>query len=178
MNRQKSLVVFYSRTGTTKEIAGAISKKLECDTEEIFTADNRKGFFGFMKCSYEAIFKKLPAIREINKNPASYDIVIIGTPIWVGTMSSPIRTYLSQNSEYFKNVAFFCTHGGSGGSRAFGDVENIVAKKPLAVLELKQEEVREKDYSQKIEKFAEEVGNGALNICIRDLRLDILTISK
>ena len=112
-----SLVIFYSRTGTTKKIANIVSEKLSCDCEEIFDTKNRLGFFGWLRSGKDAMMKKLTILKEITKNPESYDLIIIGTPIWSSNMSTPIRTYIADNKDKLKDVAFFCTEGSKGGKK-------------------------------------------------------------
>ena len=36
----KTLIVYYSRTNVTKDIANRLQKELDCDIEEIQTAEN------------------------------------------------------------------------------------------------------------------------------------------
>ena len=76
------LIVFFSNTGNTKVLAEAILKEIKCDIEEITEIKVRKGFLGFMRSGFEAIAKKCPDINPLEKDTGSYDIVIIGTPIW------------------------------------------------------------------------------------------------
>jgi flavodoxin len=149
----KALVVFYSRTGMTKKIANAISASLDADIEEIEDVKSRRGVIGFLKSGREATLKKLADIRETKKNPSVYDIAIIGTPVWAANISSPVRTYLSQNNGRFKRVAFFCTMGGSGDSRPFKEMETVCGLKPVALLALKTEEVSKGAYAKKVEEF-------------------------
>lgn len=151
----KTLVVFYSRTGTTKKVAQTITDILRCDIEEIFDTNNRDGALGYFLAGRDATLRRLTTFKPVQKNPAEYDLVILGTPIWAFTMSTPIRTYISENKEKFKEVAFFCTEGGSGGRSAFRDMEDLCKKKPLSLLELKTAEVIKEKYSDKVEKFIE-----------------------
>ncbi|MFX0004733.1 MAG: flavodoxin, partial [Promethearchaeota archaeon] len=66
----KPLVVFYSRTGTTKKIAELISKSINCELEEIIDTKKRTGFIiGFLKSGYAAMKEKLTIIEKIQKNP-------------------------------------------------------------------------------------------------------------
>ena len=105
----KVLVVYYSRTGNTRFVAEAVTQSLEADIEEIKDGKNRMGVFGFLRCGYEAIFKKLTDIEVSGKNPEEYDLIIVGSPVWAGRLSSPVRTYLHLHGHKFKNVAFFIT---------------------------------------------------------------------
>ena len=59
----KVLVVYYSRTGNTRFVAEAVAQSLKADIEEIRDRKNRMGIFGFLRCGYEAIFKKLTDIE-------------------------------------------------------------------------------------------------------------------
>jgi len=153
----KTLVVFYSRTGTTKKIAGEIARKLGADTEEIIDRVNRKGPIGFIKSGMEAARKKEPAIKPLGKNPADYDLVIIGTPVWAGTMSSPIRTFLSGHKGKIKKVAFFCTQGGEQDQRIFGELEKLAGQEPKAILKLTTKEAASGETNGKIKNFCNDL---------------------
>ncbi len=153
----KALVIYYSRTGATRKIAEVMREKLQCDSEEISTTDSRTGLFGYIKCGFEAVFKKTPKIKAIKTDPGVYTIVIIGTPVWASTMSSPIRAYLAQNKGSLKKVAFFCTHSSPGSGNTFKDMGILCEKEPLVLLDLKTGEVAKNDYAGGIDKFVYEI---------------------
>jgi flavodoxin len=148
----KTLVVYYSRTGTTKTVGESLAKMLNCDIEEIFDIKKRSGSIGYMGAARDAGSKKLTKIKDITKDPESYDCIIIGTPIWAYTMSTPIRTYLTQYHEKFKQVAFFCTHRGNPGTN-FEDMEELANKKPIAIMELFHKDFKNGTDEQKIKDF-------------------------
>jgi flavodoxin len=144
----KTLVVFYSRTGNTKRAAKDIAENIKSDVDEIIDKKSRKGIFGWLGGGRDAFKKKLTDIRY-KKDPAEYDLVIIGTPVWAGTMAPAVRTYLIKQK--IKKVAFFCTYGGNKG-KSFIEMENLVSK-PIAVLDIKAANV---DTSQdRIRKFCD-----------------------
>ena len=149
----ETLIIFYSRTGTTKKIGEEISKNLKADVEEIISFKNYHGIFGYIKASIEAIFKKIPLIKT-KKNPFLYDLVIVGTPIWAGTIASPMRTYLTKNK--FKKVAFFCTRGGSKVEKTFREMEKLSCK-PISTLALKTKEVRNNLYKKQVKEFCDKL---------------------
>jgi flavodoxin len=82
-------VVFYSRDGATRKAAQAIAEALQCDIEEIIDTRKRHGFIGYMRSGFEAKFKKLTVLEETKKDPTTYDLIIVGTPIWASSVSSP-----------------------------------------------------------------------------------------
>jgi flavodoxin len=147
----KSLVVFYSRTGTTKKVAEAISKKLNADIEEIVDLKSRKGILGFFSGGKDAFKKELTKIKKTEKNPADYDLVLIGSPIWAGTMVPAVRTYL--NDAKIKKAAFFATGGSPSPQRVFPDMhEMIVDTQNIGQLYIPMKEVK-KGAEEKIEEF-------------------------
>ena len=155
----KLLVVYYSRTGNTKKVAGAISNFLNCEIEEIIDTEKRKGAYGFLNSSRQTIKKELTKIQAIKNNPADYDLTIIGTPVWVKTMSTPIRTYIDQHWNSFNKVAFFCTYNGSKNNIVFDGMEGLCAQKPISLLSLRAGELKNKKFSQKVNQFVNEIKN-------------------
>ena len=150
----KALVVYYSRTGTTRKVAEAIAGLLRCDIEEIKDTRSRAGAWGFVRSGEEATLKALPEIVEPARDPGEYGLVIVGTPVWAWTMSSPVRTYLTRYAARFRAVAFFLTTGGTGIERTFGHMEALCRKKPEAALGLTMPQVVKGDPSDKIRDFA------------------------
>jgi flavodoxin len=153
----KSIVIFYSMRGTTKKVAERIADVLRCDLEEIREPGARKGPFGFLKSGREAIRKLLPPICEPEKNPEDYDLVVLGTPVWAGTMASPMRSFLEKYGRRIKRAAFFCTAGGSAG-KTFREMETVSGHKGIAELALvaagaKYRNVLGGEWMNKIEDF-------------------------
>jgi len=90
----KPLVVFYSRTGTTKQIGEALVHMLDCDSEELLDTKKRSGPLGFVLAGRDAQAKKITTLADIKHDPALYDFVILGTPVWGGTLSSQFANAL------------------------------------------------------------------------------------
>lgn len=151
----KTLVAFYSRTGTTKKVAEKIAQNLNCDIEQITTPDNRSGITKYIKCGKEGLKRILAKINPTTKNPADYDLVIIGTPNWAGNMSSPIRTYLTENKDKFKKVAFFATMGGEDISKTFIEMEQIVNQKPVLAEAIQTKQVSKGNTDDFVTKFVD-----------------------
>lgn len=149
----KTLVAFYSRTGTTEKIASAIAEKTEADLEEIKDTVNRSGAMGYLRSGRDATKRKLTKLEPLKFEPDQYDLVIIGTPIWGWNVSVPVRTYITEQKDKFNQVVFFCTMGGSGDKRAFSEMEEIIGKKPIATFALTTKEVVSNNYAEALEKF-------------------------
>jgi len=151
----KALVVFYSRTGATKQVAEALAESLNCDSEELIDTKKRGGPLGFLSAGKDAKAKKLTKLTDIKRDPALYDLVILGTPIWAGTLSSAARTYVANNKSKFKRVAFFCTHGGGESQQLFAEMEALCERRPVSILALQEKEVKTGTYQGKIRQFVD-----------------------
>lgn len=151
----KILVVCYSRTGTTARIARELAHALGADTEMIRDVQSRDGFLGWLRSGYEATMKVRPAIQPIQKDPANYGLVVLGTPVWAGTMSSPMRTYIEQNRDKFKAVAFFCTQGAATEQGTFDDMADLCGMVPVATLSLQHAVVVKGDFREQLAEFVD-----------------------
>lgn len=136
----RALLAFYSWSGNTRMLAQRISTSMKCDVEEIYERKRRKGRIGFIMGGFEAALGLKPPIDEPKKDPSGYDILIIGSPIWAGDISSPVRTYLSR-AKGIKRVAFFCTQGGTDPGKAIKSLAKLCGKEPDAVLAVREKDI-------------------------------------
>lgn len=149
----KSLVVYYSRSGNTAKIAQRLANALECDIEEIIDTRKRSGIFGWLRSGRDAGNKSLTVLKEPINDPANYDLVVIGTPLWAGHVSTPVRTYIYHNQAKINNLAFFCTANQDKFSKAFDDMRELSGIAPVATLGVRAKEIKNKTYSDKISEF-------------------------
>ena len=99
VNQSKILVVYYSRTGTTKTVAEAIRDALGCEIDEIEDTKGRSGLIGWLMAGKDAGSGSLTKISGVDEEPSQYDVVVMGSPTWNGHMSTPIRTYITDNKD-------------------------------------------------------------------------------
>lgn len=149
----KTLIAYYSRTGTTKKVAENLAARLDADLEEIRDTADRSGIKGYLRSGRDAMKKNLTKLEPAGRNASEYDLVIVGTPIWAWNVSAPTRTYLEENKSKLKQAAFFCTMGGSGDQQAFAEMERISGQKPAGTLALKTVEVTKDMAEEKITDF-------------------------
>ena len=132
----RTLIVYYSRSGKTRNIAEVIAKKLGAELEEIVDHRNRKGILGFFTSGNEAHLKRSISINRLKNEPAQYDLIIVGTPIWAGNLSSPIRSFLMEYKEVLPKLAFFTIGLGSDPQNILLEVEEMIRQKPIAVMNI------------------------------------------
>jgi flavodoxin len=155
----KILVAYYSRTGTTRQVATELAAMLGADIEEITDTKNRRGFFGYLGGGRDASGKKTTVIGPLQKNPAEYDLMVLATPVWAWTVTPAMRTYLIQTKGKIGKAAFLCTMGGSGDAKTFAAMEEISGLKPEATVSFKTAEVKKGQHTQRLKDFADQLLN-------------------
>ncbi|CAE6761701.1 hypothetical protein R69927_04984 [Paraburkholderia domus] len=153
MPEAKVLVVYYSRTGTTRLLALAIAKMLSADLEAICDCSNRTGVAGYLRSLVDAISKRPVEIVPAGHDVAAYQLVVIGTPVWAGSVSAPVRSYLIENRARFAQVAFFCSFGGRGADQAMREMRELVGRPAVAECNVTAAEAR-KDANGALAVFA------------------------
>ncbi|MBD3389323.1 MAG: hypothetical protein GF416_09505 [Candidatus Altiarchaeales archaeon] len=155
----KSLVVYYSRSGNTRKVAEEVANLLGAEIDEIEEDKSRGGPLGFIFSCLDGVLKKEARIRMPEANHSQYDLLVLGTPVWAGSMSTPMRSYLKLACKSLPRVAFFCTHGGSGASKAFLEMSKVCGSDPIATLALTEKELAQQRYGGKVKSYVEEIIN-------------------
>ena len=120
----KKLLVYYSLSGNTAKIAKKIAEKAGCDIAEIKTKVPYTGDYNSIVSQGEDEVNSgfMPEILPLEKNPADYNEIILGTPVWWYTFAPAVKTFLSQTDFSGKKVFPYATNGGWLG-HTFKDVE-------------------------------------------------------
>lgn len=118
----KTLVVYYSATGSTRKVAEEIASELGADTFEItpveaYTSDDLNWNNNNSRVSKEHNDESLRDVALTKVTPdnwASYDTVLIGYPIWWYIAAWPVNNFVKGNDFTGKTVIPFCTSASSG----------------------------------------------------------------
>ena len=114
-NLGKVLIVYYSLSGRTKDIAEKIANKTNADLFEIKTKEAYpKGAKLYLKAKNEVKNKQYPAIETL-PDITSYDVIFIGAPVWWYTVAPPVMSLLEQLDFQGKKVVPFSTQGSNFG---------------------------------------------------------------
>ena len=151
----KTLVAYYSRTNITKKLALEIAEAVNADTEEIISKVNYDGKLGYVRAGKDGMTAKIIDLETLKHDPADYDLIYLGVPVWAGKAANPLISYIKQNEGKFSNVKFFATAGKSGFEGAFKQIEEFVGRSPLKTLALTTKEVKFGDFKNKLNSFLE-----------------------
>lgn len=124
---EKILIVYYTRSGNTQIVAEQIHSLVGGNIVQLETVSPYPD-------EYRATTKQArqeldddfhPLLKTQIPNIESYDIIFIGSPIWWGTMSMPVRTFLYDYDLTEKTIVPFVTHEGSGLGNSMRDLNNF-----------------------------------------------------
>ena len=115
--RKKMLIIYYSHTGNTKYIAEEIRKKIGGDMFEIETVKTYPAEYSALteEAKRELQTGDLPALKKSPPDMSSYNLILVGSPVWWCTVATPVMSFLRQADFAGKKVSAFCTHEGGIG---------------------------------------------------------------
>lgn len=128
----KTLVVYYSAQGHTKDVAGYIAKATSGDVLELqptqpyteadlnYRDDNSR----VAKEHADESLRDVPLVQNKVDNWADYDTIFVGYPIWWGIAAWPVNTFVKDNDFSGKTVIPFATSYSSG----LGDSGTLLQK--------------------------------------------------
>ncbi|UGB37207.1 flavodoxin family protein [Frateuria soli] len=152
------LVVYYSRSGKTARVAQALAQRLGAD--QVAIRDRRtEGRVSIWRATLDRLLNTLPPIAPVAVPLASYDLVVLGTPVWGGRAASPMRRFLSDYATGLPPVAFFCTMGGSGAEGTFTDMQARLGKPPRASCAFDAKTLDNDSYLDKLDHFASQLAD-------------------
>lgn len=113
----KVLVVYYSMSGHTKDIAERIRKQTGADVYEIKTMEDMpKGPKLHLAVKQQLKSGNYPKLLGEMPDFNQYDMVFVGAPVWWYTMATPMYAFLQQADFQGKKVVPFSTQGSNYGS--------------------------------------------------------------
>ena len=122
----KTLVAFFSASGSTRKLANTLAEVLGADSYEIKPATPYKGpdlnwNNSQSRSSVEMADKNSrPALADTDAKISDADTIFLGFPIWWYVAPHIINTFLESYDFAGKTIVIFATSGGSG----FGDTLN------------------------------------------------------
>ena len=129
-NMKKTLVVYFSATGTTKAAAERLAAEVNADLYEIipevpYTDADLDWRDKNSRSTIEMKDKSSrPAIKGHCDNIVDYDTVWIGFPVWWYTAPTIVNTFIEAHDLSGKVINVFATSGGSDVKDSYNDLKN------------------------------------------------------
>ena len=123
----KTLVVYFSKTNTTKTYALELKELLKTDIFEIRRKEDYPESYQetIEIAKTEKNDNARPELKEYmsKDNMSKYETIYLGFPIWYATVPMPVLTFLEYYDLQDKTIYTFCTSGGSGISGSTSDIK-------------------------------------------------------
>lgn len=122
----KTLVAFFSASGSTRKLANNLAEVLHADSYEIkpatpYTGKDLNWNNQQSRSSVEmADINSRPELADTSAQIADYDTIFLGFPIWWYVAPHIINSFLESYDFSGKTIVIFATSGGSG----FGETLN------------------------------------------------------
>ena len=137
-NTGKTLVVYYSYTGNSREIVNTLTSQIQADVLEIQPAEKGLKYeannYALGTQLLEAIkanpndLSSYPAIDPVATSLSGYENIIIVTPLWWSQMAAIMQTYLFQSAAQMagKHVGLIVSSHSSGISGVVADARRLL----------------------------------------------------
>lgn len=124
---EKTLIVYYSYSGTTKRVA---EKLRDITGGTLYEITLTEPYTGSSNDVSDRVFKerddkKMPQLAGELPDITEYDRVLIGTPVWNDSMANPIFSFLEKTDFVGKPAALFWTYITNEGSTEKDFEKNI-----------------------------------------------------
>ena len=133
LNMTKTLVDYFSATGTTAQAAKLLAKAAGADLYEIRPAvPYTKADLNWMDDKSRSSLEmhdpsSRPAIAGRAENMDAYDRIFLGFPIWWYVAPALINSFLESYDFSGKTIILFATSGGSGFGKTVEGLKNSVS---------------------------------------------------
>lgn len=123
----KSLVVYFSWSGNTENVARSVQTQADADIFELVPATPYSDDYNTVLevAQEEQREDARPAISGSIENISDYDVIYVGFPNWWGDMPMILYTFFDTYDLSGKTVAPFCTSGGSGLSGTVNEMKSL-----------------------------------------------------
>lgn len=126
----KSIIIYFSRSGSTELLASKVAKKTNADILEIVVKDPYSGDYSstLSRANSERDNEDYPELNMQVPDLSQYDTVYLGYSIWAMTLSHPMRSFLTIYGERLsdKQIAPFMTQGGYGQGDSVEQIRSIL----------------------------------------------------
>ena len=129
----KTLVAYFSASGTTAKAAKNLAEAAGADLYEIkpavpYTQADLNWMDKKSRSSVEMNDKSSrPALEDKDANIAAYDTILLGFPIWWYVAPTIINSFLESYDFSGKKIVLFATSGGSGFGKAADGLKGSAA---------------------------------------------------
>nr|WP_297355763.1 hypothetical protein [uncultured Caldimonas sp.] len=150
------LVVYYSRTGTARQVAQQLARMAQGHIGEVVDPVPRIGFWGDLRCVFDSLLRRTPRMRYSGPIPSRYRSVVLVAPVWMRHLAAPMRSFVLNGPQLPRRVGVVCVMAREGAFQAVQEVADATRSTPVATLVLQQQKVLDGSAGAEMERFLED----------------------
>jgi hypothetical protein len=153
------LVVFYSFSGKSRQVAEWLAASLSAEIDEIAEASPRDFTFrGILRSGLDSMLRRRPTIRPMREKVAVYDRVILCCPVWGGRLAAPARTWLHDHADAARALGLVLQSGtGQAYRGVLAEFEDIVGRPPNPLFTVSESDFGDRVAERKVADFARSI---------------------
>ena len=117
----RRLVVYFSRMGYVKKQAYEVAERTGAAVYEIRSSELTDGTWGFLWCGRYGMHRWGMPIEPLNIDLSAYDHVTVCSPIWVFSLSAPVRSFCRIAAGRIREADYVLLHHTNGRYRHAAD---------------------------------------------------------
>jgi Flavodoxin len=162
----KTIIVYYSLDGNTKSAAEVLAEMIGADGCEIqpvkpIRSAGKPTFRVLMQGGGQVTFGICPKLKAFSADLASYDRIILGTPVWAGRCASPvygfIKKYCKKHALSDKIQAAFTLSGSGDNSGCVRQLQKLLPNIGATVSLADKSNSLSADNEKKLRELAEQL---------------------
>lgn len=128
----RAAVIYFSLDGNTRLLAEEIAAAAKAALLPITVAEEHapEGGIRHIWGSTQITLPEEPVLMPIEADLDAYDLLFLGTPVWAGGVSPPLRSFLGSREFFRRNFALFASYSGRTG-RVFQEFRRLLAGNEL-----------------------------------------------
>jgi hypothetical protein len=155
----RTLILYYSFTGNTRQVATLLAENLGADIGEVTCKTYSYGFFGGLRQAWDVLLGHTPPVEMPAQIDDNYDLLVVAGPVWAGRPATPVRGILKNLRANGHKLALALTCDGTSerypGEKAMDELVRTSPFTPIATCLLKQADLALPSLPSKIEMFAD-----------------------
>lgn len=154
----RSEVLCYSLTGNTAQVCEVVAKRLGTTCHRMTAPVSAGGFWTIVRLGFATLFGRRVKVQVPEIDLASADLLVLGTPVWVGRPSLPVREWLESRPELPRQLALVVTSGDlKFPDKTFDSLAELTGRTVVSRLHVSEAEAKSGEFGDKLEDFLSEV---------------------
>jgi hypothetical protein len=144
----KVLIVVFSWTGTAQRLGQQLAAAQQWTLAEIHDAKPGRTAW---RCVVESLLRRRPTIEYHGPDPQAFDAVVLISPIWVGRLAAPMRSFVAQRAAALPRTAVVSVMGSRGAPAALAEISALLGHAPMLDASFTQREVEDGSCSARLQ---------------------------